>query len=124
MPDKPTNIELVRESIQHTNSVVFSGKAYSTLGRPVTPSDQSAARAVQSIGQTTAIVIQDAADMLRSVNTVEITAIGAATAKWLATKDPVYQEMIQASMKVMQDAVALYSKIGTDAYQVLTQFKP
>jgi hypothetical protein len=124
MPDKPTNIELVRESIQHTNSAVFSGKGYSILGTAVSASDQSAARAVQSIGQTTAIMIQDAADMLRNVNTVEVTAIGAATAKWLATKDPAYQEMIQASMKLMQDAAFLYLTIGTNAHQVLTQFKP
>jgi len=102
---------------------VFSGKAYSTLGKTVAGADQSAARAVQAIGQTTAIAIQDAAEMLRNVNSVEITAIGAATAKWLATKDPAYQEIIRASMRIMQDAAALYLTIGTNAHQILMQFK-
>lgn len=85
--------------------------------------DQSVSKAVQSIGQTTAIVIQDAGDMLRNVSTIEVTAIGAATAAWLATKDPQYKEIIDASMKVIQDAAATYLTIGQNAYQVLNQFK-
>lgn len=115
--------ELTRESVQNTLHLVFTGRRYSLLGSGVSAGDQSNARAVQSIGQTTAIVIQDAAEMLRNTNTVEVTAIGAATAKWIATRDPIYQEIIQNCMKVMQDAADLYLTIGTNAHQVLTQFK-
>jgi hypothetical protein len=123
MSNETDATELTRESVQNTLHLVFTGRRYSILGSGVSASDQSNARAVQSIGQTTAIVIQDAAEMLRNTNTVEVTAIGAATAKWIATRDPVYQEIIQNCMKVMQDAATLYLTIGTNAHQVLTQFK-
>jgi len=123
MPEEDKATDLARQSAQNTLHLVFSGKAYSVLGAGVSASDQSQARAVQSIGQTTAIVIQDAAEMLRNTNTVEVTAIGAATAKWIATKDPAYQEIIQNCMKVMQDAAALYLTIATNAQQALNEFK-
>ncbi len=123
MSNEDNATELARKSVQDTLHLVFSGKEYSVLESGISASDQSKARVVQSIGQTTAIAIQDAAEMLRNTNTVEVTAIGAATAKWIATKDPVYREIIQNSMKVMQDAAALYLTIGTNAHEVLAQFK-
>lgn len=119
MPEEAKSIDLVRQSVQNTLSAVFSGKE----GATIDASAQSTARAVQSIGQTTAIVIQDAADMLRNINTIEITTIGAATAKWIATKDPAYQQIIENAMKVMQDAAGLYLTIGANAHEVLTKFK-
>jgi hypothetical protein len=115
----PTNLELVRTSNKATQDAVLPN---SSASGP-TANDQSVAKAAQSIGQTTAIVIQDAADMLRNISTIETTAIGAATAAWLATEDPIYETIIQSSMTVMQDAAALYLTIGQNAYTVLTQFK-
>jgi hypothetical protein len=112
MPEEAKVIELVRQSVQNTQSAVFSGT-----------DTQSTVRAAQSIGQTTAIVIQDAADMLRNINTIETTTIGAATAKWIATRDPVYREIIDNALKVMQDAAGLYLTIGTNAHEVLTKFE-
>jgi hypothetical protein len=82
----------------------------------------SSEKAVQSIGQTTAIVIQDAADMLRNVSTVEVTAIGAATAAWIATQNPAFKEIIQNSMEVMKFAADQYVTIGKNAQQVLSLF--
>ena len=134
MPDSLSNIQLVRESVKATHLAVMPGRsgvggtaaaeadAVSAPGLS-TAYDQSVSKAVQSIGQTTAIVIQDAGDMLRNVSTIEVTAIGAATAAWLATKDPQYKDIIDASMKVIQDAAATYLTIGQNAYQVLNQFK-
>jgi hypothetical protein len=94
-------------------------------GDLATAYDQSLGKTVQSVGQTTAIVIQDAADMLRNINTVETTAIGAATAKWIATgsSDPVYQTIISSSLEVMTQAAGLYLLIGQNAFKVLTQFQ-
>lgn len=130
-PDRNTNLDLVRESVRRTQLAVLPGglKAQAPDGDTTVPTDsataydQSVAKAVQSIGQTTAIVIQDAADMLRNVNTVEVTAIGAATAAWIATKDEKYKPIIEESMKVMQDAASLYLTIGQNACQVLSQFE-
>ena len=115
MPEEAKAIDLARQSVQSTLSAVFSPGATDAGA-------QSTARAVQSVGHTTAIVIQDAADMLRNINTIEITTIGAATAKWIATRDPVYREIIENAMKVMQDAAGLYLTIGTNAHEVLTKF--
>lgn len=113
--------DVTRQSVESTLNLVFTGSAFNAPGKGVSASDQNAARVVQSIGQTTAILMLDAAEMVRNVNTVEVTAIGAATAKWIATKDPAYQEIIQNSIKVMEEAAALYLTIGTYAQQVLSQ---
>lgn len=77
---------------------------------------------VLAVALTTAIVIQDAADMLRNISTVQVTAIGAATAAWITNRDPAYKDLIAASMTIMQDAADLYLKIGTNAFQVFDQF--
>jgi hypothetical protein len=63
--------------------------------------------------------------MLRNINTVETTAIGSATAKWIATgsSDPVYQTIITSSLEVMTQAAGLYLTIGKNAFTVLSQFQ-
>lgn len=135
MPEK-TNLELVRESVHQTQLAVLAPPlnidedSSSTDRADVSDPgmgnfyNQSKAKAVQSIGQTTAIVIQDAGDMLRNISTIEVTAIGAATAAWLVTKDKRYKDIITESMQVINDAAKAYLTIGTDAYKVLSQFKP
>lgn len=135
MADQISNVELIRQSVRATNLAVLpGGTGRATPGAESPPGDsaegelanayeQSVAKAVQSIGQTTAIVIQDAADMLRNVSTVEVTAIGAATAAWIATKDPKYKDIIDESMKMIDEAADAYLKIGQNAYAVLNQFQ-
>ena len=123
----PPALALVTQSVQNTRKHVFGNSAAANQpidvnDVPMTPAE-SVARTAQSVGQTTAIVIQDAGDMLRNVSTVEVTAIGAATAAWIATKDPLYKEIITTSMSVMQDAAALYLTIGQNAFTVLKEFK-
>jgi hypothetical protein len=118
-----SNLDLAVQNVKATQSAVGLGGKSGSLSSGPTPSDQSGAKAVQSIGQTTAIVIQDAADTLRNVNTIETTAIGAATAAWLATPENVaYKEIIQSSMEMMTQAAALYLTIGTNAATVLQKF--
>ncbi len=127
-PKNPA-LQLVSDTTEQINRAVF-GAGLSTSGAAgqgssssdPSPGQQSEGRAVQSIGQTTAIVIQDAGDMLRNINAVEITAIGAATAAWIATQEPSYGDIVTASMATMQTAAALYLTIGTNAFTVLSQF--
>jgi hypothetical protein len=124
------NLDEVRESIRQTQLAVLAGStlpAPSAKGggdlSPATTYAQSEGKAVQSIGQTTAIVIQDAADMLRNISTIEVTAIGAATAAWLA--DPAnaaYETIINEATTVIQNAAAAYLLIGQNAYTVFKQF--
>jgi hypothetical protein len=119
-----SNLELVRKNVRATQNVVMPGGGNDPNGvTGPTPSAQSQAKAAQSVGQTTAIVIQDAADMLRNVSTIETTAIGAATAAWLATQDPAYALIIETSMSVMEQTAALYLTIGTNAATVLAKFE-
>jgi hypothetical protein len=129
-----TNLEEVRESIKRTQLAVIPNSTSPAPSRsgggskdpdlnPVTTFAQSEGKAVQSIGQTTAIVIQDAADMLRNISTIEVTAIGAATAAWLA--DPAnaaYETIINEATTVIQNAAAAYLLIGQNAYTVFKQF--
>ena len=129
MSDQPNNLELVQASTQAIQKAVFKGQAASPSSggsaNGTSALDQSTARAVQSIGQTTAIVIQDAGDMLRNISTIETTSIGAATAAWIASEgvDVIYETIIDKGMTIMQQAADLYLKIGQNAYQVLIQFK-
>jgi hypothetical protein len=119
------SLTLVRESVHATNQAVF-GTGASKSGAPAnqgSASDQSSAKAVQSIGQTTAIVIQDAGDMLRNISTIETTAIGAATAKWIADPTQVqYVEIIAASLVGIAVVAEIYELIGTNAANVLSKF--
>jgi hypothetical protein len=132
------NTDLVRSSTNHINRAIFgsAAPAPSGAGTPLplpssaSPYDQSNARAVQSIGQTTAIVIQDAGDMLRNVSTIETTAIGVATAGWVAAvaADNVpqatgYQAIVDHGVVIMQETAALYLTIGTNAAAVMALFK-
>lgn len=128
-----TNLDEIRKSIRQTQLAVIPNSAGAVLSpdevgdgpdlTPPTTYAQSEGKAVQSIGQTTAIVIQDAADMLRNVSTIEVTAIGAATAAWLANPENVaYKQIIDEAMTVIQSASATYLNIGQNAYKVFKQF--
>ena len=121
-----SSLSLVRDSVNATNQAMFgtapSGAPTGLGTSSLSASDHSSAKAVQSIGQTTAIVVQDAADMLRNVNTIETTAIGAATAALLATKDVKYAEIIAGSLATMFIVAELYEFIGSNAAKVLKKF--
>lgn len=85
---------------------------------------QALAKAVQSIAQSAAISVQDATDMMRNVTTIELTAIGVATAKWMA--DPAntqYEKVIDKSLKIIEQTAGLYEEIGQKAAAVLQKFK-
>ena len=131
MSESSKNLEIVQANTRSIQKAVFSGVGAGPLGSPPlgrtdgpTPFEQSAARAVQSVGQTTAVVIQDASDMLRNISTIETTAIAAATSAWIASEglDIAYETIIDKGMAIMNDAAALYLTIGQNAYAVLNQF--
>lgn len=122
------NLVQVGESIRRTRLAVnrpggsVTDPGFDEKGR--TPYEYSIDKAVQSIAQTTAIVIQDAADMMRNVSTEEVTAIGVATAKWIVQPEMVvYETIINQSMQVIENSAAAYLALGKAAYQVLEQFK-
>jgi len=79
-------------------------------------------RAFQSISQSIAISVQDAADNLRNLQTISTTAIGVAMAQLLATGDPKYSTVLEKAQSVMANAIQNYQKVGEAAGSVLGQF--
>lgn len=84
--------------------------------------NQAYAKAQQAVAQSTAIVVQDAADNLRNLSTITTTAIGVALAQLLATGDPKYSKVIEEAQKVMTDSAANFATIGENAAKVLKAF--
>lgn len=125
--DRTTNFELVRDATRATLHAVFGEVPPIKKGEVPPPEtttyDRTVAEATQAIAQTTAIVIQDGADMLRNVSTIEVTTIGAATAAFFATNNPIYLGVIQQALATINTAAETYVKIGQSAYTVLSQFK-
>ncbi|NVK72148.1 hypothetical protein C0J08_20175 [Marinomonas sp. CT5] len=79
-------------------------------------------KARQSIAQSTAIAVQDAADNLRNLNTISTTAIGVAMAELIATGDPKYITVIEQAQKVMEKGTANFAELGTKAADVAKGF--
>ncbi len=87
------------------------------------PCEQALGLGAQSVAQSMALAIQDSADLLRNISTIETTAIGAATTKWL--EDPynvAYAPMIAAFGQVITETAGLLTTIGENASQVLKDF--
>ena len=79
-------------------------------------------KAQQSVAQSSAIAIQDAADNLRNLSTITTTAIGVALAQLLATGDPKYAKVIEEAQKVMLKGTENFADIGKKSAQVLQDF--
>jgi hypothetical protein len=81
-----------------------------------------AGKAYQSVAQSTAIAVQDAADALRNVSTIATTAVGVAMAQLLATGEDKYAKAITTAQQLMVGATADFTNIGAAAAQVLKSF--
>lgn len=79
-------------------------------------------KAKQSVAQSTAIAVQDAADNLRNLNTISTTAIGVAMAELLATGDPKYITVIEQAQKIMEKGTANFAELGGKAAEVAKGF--
>ncbi len=84
--------------------------------------EEGAGKAYQSVAQSTALAIQDAADNLRNINSISATAIGVAMAQFLETKDPIYAQAIDIATKMSVDAANTFRMIGTNAADVLNGY--
>jgi len=81
-------------------------------------------KAFQSVAQSTAIAVQDAADTLRNISTISTTAVGVAMAQILATGDPEgkYAKAITQAQGLVTVATTDFQNIGTAAADVLRGF--
>lgn len=83
-------------------------------------------KAYQSIAQTAAIAVQDAADTLRNIQTIATTATGVAMAEWLATQGarPDMDKFFQYTATMMTNATNDFTKIGSASSTIVNEFKP
>ena len=82
-----------------------------------------AGKAYQSVAQSTAIAIQDAADYLRNMGTITSTTIGVAFAEWMVTKkEKPYKDIIEQATKTMNGATKTFGEIGSAAATVLQEY--
>jgi hypothetical protein len=88
-----------------------------------TPTAQASGIVVQSVAQSAAMMVQDAATLFRNLSTIETTAIGIATAKWIETPENVaYLLVIEESQRVIQSAAALIETASKSAHAALQAF--
>jgi hypothetical protein len=79
--------------------------------------------ASQAVAQSMAILVQDSVDLFRNIGTIESTAIGAATAKWLAAPENVlYKQIIDSSTEVLEKVTTLLSTVGDTAAKISDGF--
>ncbi|WP_422506080.1 hypothetical protein [Stenotrophomonas sp. GZD-301] len=81
-----------------------------------------AGKAYQSVAQSAAIAVQDAADALRNVSTIATTAAGVAMAQYLATGEDKYAKALTQAQSLMQGATDDFARVGTAAATVLKDF--
>jgi hypothetical protein len=81
-----------------------------------------AGKAYQSVAQSAAIAIQDAADALRNVSTIATTAAGVAMAQLLATGEPKYADALNTAQSMMKSATDDFTQIGLSASTILKNF--
>ncbi len=80
------------------------------------------AQANQSVAQSTAIAVQDAADNLRNLSTITTTAIGVALSQLLATGDKKYADVIKEAQGAMEKGTEQFGQIGEKAAKILKDF--
>ncbi len=111
-----TRIDLNAQIVETVNQVHRA-----TMG-PQVVKTSGAGKAYQSVAQSTAIAVQDAADSLRNVSTIATTAIGVAMAQYLVNPDQKYLTVITQAQTVMSNATQNFTTIGTAAGQILRGF--
>ena len=121
-----SNLSIVRESVAATHrlargvSVADPKEGGLSLN---TATDQAREKAIQSVAQSAAIAVQNGVEMLRNVSTMEVVAIGVATAEWIAEPENVlYEQIIQNSMDQISAATEAMGVIATTAAGMITAF--
>jgi hypothetical protein len=81
-----------------------------------------AGKAYQSVAQSAALAIQDAADNMRNMNTMSATAMGVALAQMLATKDLTFAQVITQAQNVATNGMQNFAQVGQDASALINSF--
>jgi hypothetical protein len=77
-----------------------------------------------NINQTVSLAVQDAADLLKNISTIETTVIGVASAKWLAEPENLaYEVIINNAKENITFAVENLAAVGNACKTVLDDLK-
>lgn len=120
--NEPSCIKVFQESHLATSNAVL-GSTSSNPKIEIKPLAYGAGIAVQSISQSVAIAVQDASDLMRDIATIESTAIGVATKKMIAEKNPLYIPIIESCQKVMTEASQYWLDVGENGAKVLSAYQ-
>ena len=112
----PENLEALIDA----NGAIAKGVAGEGSRSPLA---SGAGQSVQSVSQSIAIAMQDASDTMRNIAMVQSTAIGVATQKLVATKDPTYIPVIKQCQAAMNESVAYWENIGKKGAEILQAYK-
>ncbi len=113
MTDIKVNSQVVN-SLDVIQQAALAGKVSKLSG---------AGKAYQSVSQSSAIAVQDAADTLRNVSTMATTAMGVAMAQMLATGDvDTYSSIIEAADTMVKNSTVNFSAVGSNAGAILEHF--
>jgi len=115
-------MKVFQESNAATSQAVLTNKD-SKSKIEVKPLAYGTGIAVQSISQSVAIAVQDASDLMRDIATIETTAIGVATKKMIAEKNPLYIPIIESCQKVMTDASKYWLGVGENGAKILSAYQ-
>lgn len=119
---EPSCIRVFKKSNAATRQAVLTSEGPNSKIE-VKPLAYGAGIAVQSISQSVAIAVQDASDLMRDIATIESTAIGVATKKMIAEKNPLYIPIIESCQKVMTDASKYWLEVGENGAKVLSAYQ-
>lgn len=76
-----------------------------------------------SIAQSAEQAVQIAVDSYQRISTIEETVIGIASAKWIATKDPLYEPIITNANENIEKAISRIALVGTSVASVINDLK-
>ena len=79
-------------------------------------------KALQAVGQSTAIAVQDATTYLRNIETISAAAQGVAMAMIAAGDDQTGQKLYEAANTIVSNGANRYKQIGQNAADVLQAF--
>jgi hypothetical protein len=113
--DPSTVNQQVIDSINQSQMATMSPQVVLTSG---------AGKAYQSVSQSAAIAVQDAADALRNISTIATTAAGVAIAQSLAnpSEAALYSQVLASTQEMIAKATDDFKNIGLAAATVLKSF--
>ncbi len=121
---EPAPLPAVDDAAAASREIKAKAETLAAQSLSVPDAQQCAGKIYQSVAQSAAIAVQDAADALRNISTIAGTAAGVAMAQLLANPGQAaeYGEAVAASQQMMAAAVANFEAIGASAAQMLRNF--